>query len=302
MDPNEILQRLSTIGTREGSWLLIANLISELETLPPPPDGPSWRDRAIAASGHGTSSLQHMLKAKRFLDSLADDLPEPFLTGLRRWRLAHVEMLSRMAQLDRAKALEICQSEEMPTLQQIRDEYDELRRDPDANLSRLAKIQRASKILDEAAIRAIRSAFSGVQIAKWPDGFLYASPQALVSTFGGTIEAVCWPRSISDKDKFRKFIQETLAEHSFFDRYWWALSHETLPFFARERARLGLSNIGIVVFDQAAETAYIHAKPTHGPIPDRTELTRAFLRRFRIRGAEGQSRSLAEESPTPRGP
>jgi hypothetical protein len=54
MDGNDILQWLSAIGDRDGSWAAIAALVSDLDALPSAPDGIRWRERAAATVGYSS--------------------------------------------------------------------------------------------------------------------------------------------------------------------------------------------------------------------------------------------------------
>lgn len=313
MDGEDILQRLSRIRFGPESWTLAADLVCELEALPVGSGGIRWRERAAEALGCTVHKIQFMVRAKSLLEDLSGSLPEVVLRKVRRWPLSHVELLTRIDQMDRGKVLEICKWDEdkAPTFRAIQAEYDLLRADPEAKLSRHATAQMTSRNANKAFEQAVKVAFTDepneARFVGWPGGFPYASPNGLITRADGKIEAVCWLRSLTDKDKLRGFVQTTLAEHSFFDRYWWVIAQEALPFFEGERSRLALSDVGIISLDLTGGAASIRTRPTRAPVPDRTALTRHFLnqRSVRMRWAEGDAAhcsSEEDEIASPSGP
>jgi hypothetical protein len=299
MDANDILGRLSKISDGDGSWAEVGALVSELDAIPSGRDIIGWRERAAEAVGYSIETLRQMQKAHAFVDGLARFLPAPDLNKIRRWTLGHVELLSRMAKLDRDKVLEICRRDEPPSIRKLRHEYHVLRDLPDTKLVGITAGHRASRAFHIAVKGVLPIVFPEARFTKWPGDFRYASPDVLISSrLPGSIEAVCWLRSVTDRAKFYRFVQTAMAEHSFFDRYWWVVPRESLPFFDRERTRLALPNVGIVSFDLASAMASVHVEPTRGPVPDRTAMTRDFLKQ-RMPGAERQPHSLDEESEPP---
>lgn len=282
----KILHGARAAGT---AWTEIAFALSELEASGPTDEhGRPWIHRAEQESGYSANQLRRMSKVADFLNRLIQSDP-PAAELLRGRPFSHIEMISKIWQLDEPQARELVRDTNVHrTFRDLLKIHADMSQEH-GGTPPIAAGKMAAKQFRQKALRLIKQNLEklggqnpslSIEIVRPIVPFRYASPDYyIIGRDAGKVVQIdaidCYALyGGSQNDAALRKVLLVATEASFFTRFWIVVPEgECANIFLWESGKLNLDNVGIITVT-ANDHLFWSRIPSAAarPMPDRRHL------------------------------
>jgi hypothetical protein len=291
--PDARLQVLDRARDTNVSWIDVADALLALEAAAGrAPDGRTWASVAAQLSRFSENQLRRFTRTFSLMQEGEIDRPG-LLERLRPFPFSQVEVLGKIWQLDREKALDLIDQAKDAhsfTYLELLERYQDLRSERPGQISPIA----AGKHAAQQFINACRSVLQDTKLltagALFPEDrrtmlrfvtpFEYARPDFVIrdsSLDAPSADAVdCF--LISERTQYEalmKKISQIAFESTFFKTFWCLIPpSELAKDFIAACDELALANVGLLLADVPRKSCSILRNPGRAaiPLPDRRQL------------------------------
>ncbi|MCJ2040279.1 hypothetical protein MKK55_15205 [Methylobacterium sp. J-059] len=260
MSPIEVL---TGARSREVPWPLIVQALRDLMSAGSVDDqGRPWVEVAAHLTGYTTSQLWISIRTYAFMQKFINqhDLPVHALE----WPMSNLEVITRIAKANEDQAKKIVCSTDLLTLRNLRNIYDQTKKDPTSKISAMsAGLQSSKSFTDKLfknlsvkdALQEILGLAEGSSVGRlkiWPGRYPYCHPNFYVDfMIDRKLQLVAFEglRFYGDVNSqvATKAALKAAVEATFFAQYYlcapsWVSTDDLLSL----RDRLGLFNVGII--------------------------------------------------------
>lgn len=293
MVPEAQLQILAHAKDANAPWFDIADALLSLEASSVrAPDGRTWISVASEVSKLSDNQLRRFTRGRAFI-SQVEEKHRTLAERLRSMPFAHIEVLGKIWQFDRARALEFIERPDANnfTYLGLLEKYRDLRAKGLVQASPVAAgkhaahefiVQCGNLLLEDQSLLgdhfypdARRALFRPLV------GFTYTNPDYIICDLSlkktSPAEAVdCYFISGQARyDVLMRKMSQLAFESTFFTRFWCLIPPSELAAkFISACNELWLSNVGLVIVDTAKRSLSVIRRPDlrSAPVPDRTQL------------------------------
>ncbi|TXN61412.1 hypothetical protein [Methylobacterium sp. WL6] len=272
MSPIEVL---TEARSREVPWPLIVQALRDLMSAGSVDDqGRPWVEVAAHLTGYTTSQLWISIRTYAFIQKFIsqNDLPAHALE----WPMSNLEVVTRIAKANEDQAKKIVRSTDQLTLRNLRNIYDQTKKDPTSKISAMsAGLQSSKSFTDKLfknlsgkdALQRILGLAQGSSVGRlkvWPGRYPYCHPNFYVEfMFDRKLQLAAFEglRFYGDVNSqvATKAALKAAVEATFFAQYYLcAPSWVSTDDFLSLRDKLGLFNVGIVTVGEEKVDAIAH--------------------------------------------
>jgi hypothetical protein len=278
---------LTDARARGLSWRQIVEALRALtESTSLDPQGRPWIEVAAQLSGYTTNQLRQAQRTYAAIEAFIreQDLPDHGLE----WPMSNLEVISRIAKANPQRAERLLISTSLISLRELSKLYDELKDDPNSQISAMSAGHSSARAFSENLHNALSSgqilhdllAHDGKEstpsLKPWPGRYSFAHPDFVAAYHkDGVLRLAAFEglRFFGDINLHAatKAAVKAAVEATFFDRYFWCLSEWTpIENLLGMRDQLGLTNVGIL--STKSGIVEVLSAPSGGPIPDRQNM------------------------------
>lgn len=302
------------------SWVQVADTLIALEaTSNRAPDGRTWISFVADISEFSDNQLRRFTRARSFLRE-AEAEQRGSSKRLSALPFAHVDVLGKIWQLDRKRALELIDRADDAksfTYVELLKEYQDIRAKGLVQTSPIAAgkhaaqefIKACGQILMETQLLTRGSLFPKDQRAMLhpASGFEFTNPDYIVRDTSAPespiIDAIdCYFISgRAQRDALRRKISQVAFESTFFTRFWCLIPpSELAATFISYCNDLSLANVGLLIVDVPKRSCSVLRNPDSKalPAPDRRSLIFSSRGYKRLRPVQRESRILDQVTET----
>ncbi len=272
------------IAARSPNWWAVPEAIANWRDQGEVTTGMAFWRQASASAGKPEHALRQMCSAYDFVRTHSPHLPPEFVQLALGRPYTHLELLTRIAESDVARAVDLIFSPgNVQSVRDLRKVLEEVRAQSAGEMSALVEGHKARNhalaIVAEQMPKLVapRSA-RAIRFRKWPGTMASVSPSlvALHPRADGLPEVVGVFVSIkASVDALHGAIARVGWESTFFDAYWLAVPAPVVSEAGALVREYRLANVGLVMFDTASSLLTLAIAPTEGaPAPDRRTLLR----------------------------
>lgn len=272
MSPIEVL---TEARSREVPWPLIVQALRDLMSAGSVDDqGRPWVEVAANLTGYTTSQLWISIRTYAFIKKFISqhDLAAHALE----WPMSNLEVITRIAKANEDRAKEIVRSADQLTLRNLRNIYDQIKKDPASKISAMSAGLKSSKSFIDKLYRDLSSrdvlqqvlglaqGSSLGQIKLWPGRYPFCHPNFYVDfRSDGKLRLAAFEglRFFGDINSqvATKAALKAAVEATFFAQYYlctpsWVSADNLLSL----RDKLGLFNVGIISVGEEKVVAIAH--------------------------------------------
>lgn len=278
---------LTDARARRLSWRVIVDALRNLTKSGSfDPHGRPWIEVSAHLTGYTTNQLRQAQRTYAVIETFVDQrkLPDHSLE----WPMSNLEVISRIAKVDPAKAEQILTSSALRSLRELSRIYNGIQESEGSKVSPMSAGHRSARIFIEGMHETLSNpkflrrllpsdGVSGVPALKpWPGGHPLVHPDFVASYYShGNLRFAAFEglRFVGDVNLHAatKSATKAAVEASFFARYYWCLAEWTpIDKLKMMKDLLGLSNVGII--SMANSTALMLSPSTGEPSPDRQSI------------------------------
>lgn len=288
------LTQIDEARRRDVPWHLLIEAVRRLETTSQADErGRPWIKVAAERSGYTIAQLRQMDRVMTMLQEVTTASPRLSLNAALQLPFSHLEMIARIAKVDRGAAERFLSPDEVAsgyTYRAVRDFYYQARAKINGRTSpQSVGLQSARQFTkrchelfsDPSNLRLLHGGGADPahrRFLKWPGGFNYANPDFIIiddTDKERSIDAIDCVTIFGDvnQDITVKEVLRSFTESIFFRHYFVCLpSYSPIWLFSQHRDRIRLDNIGVVEVGESS--VELVAPPEGGPCPDRQKLLR----------------------------
>ncbi|MCJ2079647.1 hypothetical protein MKK68_29145 [Methylobacterium sp. E-016] len=272
MDPIEVL---TDARSREVPWPLIVQALRDLMTPGSVDDqGRPWVEVAAHLTGYTTSQLWIGIRTYAFIQKFisSHELPAHALE----WPMSNLEVVTRIAKANEGQAKKIVRSTDQLTLRNLRNIYDQTKKDPTSKISAMSAGLQSSKsftdklfknLSNKDALQQILGLPQGSSVGRlkiWPGRYPYCHPNFYVDFMSDgklCLAAFEGLRFFGDVNSqvATKAALKAAVEATFFAQYYlcapsWVSTDDLISL----RKKLGLFNVGVISVGEEKVIATAH--------------------------------------------
>ncbi|TXM92013.1 hypothetical protein [Methylobacterium sp. WL116] len=272
MSPIEVL---TGARSREVPWPLIVEALRKFMSAGSVDDqGRPWVEVAAHLTGYTTSQLWISIRTYTFIQNFISrhDLPEHALD----WPMSNLEVVTRIAKANEDQAKEIIRSRDQLTLRNLRNMYDQIKKDPTSKISAMSAGLKSSKSFTDNLFKSLSGKNTLQQILGlaqdsslgrlkvWPGRYPLCHPNFYVDFISdgklclAAFEGLKFFGDINSQVATKATLKAAV-EATFFAQYYlcapsWVSTDDLLHL----RDRLGLFNVGIISVVEEKVVAVAH--------------------------------------------